>query len=116
MEEAYLAFEVDGQVYEMTATPKAPSTTDEYERYGPMEDAIAQMHRTQIMIRTCAVQAVSAFRNFGAADVQEVSLKFGVKLGGKAGIPYITEGSAESNLEISVKCTFPPKVPPTSQL
>lgn len=113
MEEAYLAFEVDGQVYEMTATPKSPSQPDEYERYGPMEDAIAQMDRTRLMIRTCAIQAVSAFRNFGAADVQEVNLKFGVKLGGKAGIPYITEGSAESNLEISVKCTFPPKtVPP----
>lgn len=47
------------------------------------------------MIHTCAMQAVSAFRNFGVADVQEVNLKFGVKLGGKAGIPYITEGSAE---------------------
>ncbi|MEX0269037.1 CU044_2847 family protein [Leptolyngbyaceae cyanobacterium UHCC 1019] len=113
MEEAYLAFEADGQVHEMTITAKSP-TNDEYERYGPMEDAIAQMDRTRLMIRTCAIQAVSAFRNFGAADVQEVSLKFGVKLGGKAGVPYITEGSAESNLEISVKCTFPPKtVPPT---
>jgi len=63
--EEYLAFEEDGQGYEMTASPKPP-TNDEYEHYGPMEDAIAQMHRTQIMIRTCAVQAVSAFRNFGA--------------------------------------------------
>ena len=120
MEEAFLAFKadgqvyVDGQVYEMTATPKDPSATDEYERYEPREDAIAQMDRTRLMIRTCAIQAVSAFRNLGAADVQEVNLKFGVKLGGKAGIPYITEGSAESNLEISIKCTFPPKVPPTS--
>lgn len=114
MEEQYLAFEVDGQVYEMTATPKTLPQTDEYESYGPMEDAFAQMDRTRLMIRTCAIQAVSAFRNFGAAEVQEVNLKFGVKLGGKAGIPYITEGSAESNLEISVKCTFPPKtVSPT---
>ncbi|MBM0743073.1 hypothetical protein JOY44_15905 [Phormidium sp. CLA17] len=115
MEEEYLAFEVDGQVYNTTATPKEPPTNDEYERYGPVEDVIDQMNRTRLMIRTCAIQAVSAFRDFGVADVQEVNLKFGVKLGGKAGVPYITEGSAESNLEISVKCTFPPKaVPPTS--
>ena len=113
MEEAYLAFQADGQMYEVTASPRPP-TNDEHEIYGLMEDSIAQMDRTRLMIRTCAIQAVSAFRDFGAADVQEVNLKFGVKLGGKAGVPYITEGSAESNLEISIKCTFPPKVPPTS--
>jgi hypothetical protein len=121
MEEEYLAFEADGQVHQITVSPKL-STSGEYEEYGAMEDAIpegivpriAQMHRTQSLIRTCAIQVVNAFRNLGAADVQEVNLKFGVKFGGKAGIPYITEGSAESNLEVSVKCTFPPKVPPTS--
>jgi len=102
----YLAFEADGQVYEVTATPQA-SQDDEYETYGLREDAIAQMQRTQQMIRTCAIQTISAFHNLGIAEVQEVNLKFGVKLGGKAGFPYITEGSAESNLEISVKCTFP---------
>jgi len=107
-EEQDLAFEADGQIYQVTATPtNAPN--DEFENYGPQEQAIAQMERASRMIRTCAIQAVSAFRNFGAAEVQEVNLKFGVKLGGKAGIPYITEGSAESNWEISVKCTFPGK-------
>jgi Trypsin-co-occurring domain 1 len=103
----YLAFAADGQVYEVTATPQT-SQDDEYETYGLREDAIVQMQRTQQMIRTCAIQTISAFRHFGVAEVQEVTLKFGVKLGGKAGFPYITEGSAESNLEISVKCTFPP--------
>ncbi|PZV18562.1 MAG: hypothetical protein DCF22_01380 [Leptolyngbya sp.] len=112
--EEYLAFEVDGQVQQITVTSKIAPQSDEYERYGLVEDTISQMDRTRLMIRTCAIQAVSAFCNFGAAEVQEVNLKFGVKLGGKAGVPYITEGSAESNLEISVKCTFPPKVPPTS--
>jgi hypothetical protein len=59
------------------------------------------------MIRGYALYALSAFKDFQGAKVEEVTLKFGLKLGGKAGIPYITEGSAESNLEISVKCTFP---------
>ncbi len=102
----YLAFEADGQVYEVTATPQTRQD-DEDETYGLREDTIAQMQRTQQMIRTCAIQTISAFHNLGIAEVQEVNLKFGVKLGGKAGLPYITEGSAESNLEISVKCTFP---------
>jgi SRSO17 transposase len=29
------------------------------------------------------------------------------KVGGKAGIPYVTEGSAESHLKITVECSFP---------
>ncbi len=105
-EAEYLAFEADGQIYEITATPKT-TQDEEYESYGIQEDAIAQMQRARHMIRNCAIQAISAFHNFGVAEVQEVELKFGLKLGGKLGFPYITEGSAESNLEISVKCTFP---------
>jgi len=38
--------------------------------------------------------------------VEEISLKFGIKLGGKTGIIF-TEGSAEGSMEISVKCKFP---------
>lgn len=109
-EQEYLAFESDGEVYDVTMTPKSPSLStnedEEFEEYGIQEDVLTQMQKTRQMIRTCAVQTVSAFRNFGVANVQEVNLKFGVKLGGKAGLPYITEGSAESNLEITVKCTF----------
>lgn len=111
----HLAFEADGQIYEVTETPKLPATgEDEFEEYGIQEDAIAQLQRARQMIRTCAIQTVSAFRNFGVAEVQEVNLKFGVKLGGKMGIPYITEGSGESNLEISVKCVFPSVTPDSS--
>ena len=59
------------------------------------------------MIRGFALYTVNAFKQFGAAKVEEVNFSFGLTLGGKAGIPYITEGSAESNVTISVKCTFP---------
>ena len=104
------AFEADGQIHQITTVAKATNDPDgDYEHYGVKEDAIAQLRQARQMIRECAIQTVSAFRNFGAADVQEVNLKFGIKLGGTLGIPYITEGSAESNIEISVKCTFPPQ-------
>ncbi len=66
-----------------------------------------QMAKTTRMIRGFALYTVSAFKNFGAAKVDEVNFSFGLTIGGKAGIPYITEGSAESNVTISVKCTFP---------
>ena len=41
---------------------------------------------------------------FSAAEIEEASLKFSVKMAGKAGIFYITEGSAESRLKFDVIC------------
>jgi NTP-dependent ternary system trypsin peptidase co-occuring protein len=70
-------------------------------------DAIARMQQARQMIRVYTLYALSAFKDFNTAEIEEVTLKFGIKMGGKAGIPYITEGSAESNLEIQVKCKFP---------
>lgn len=66
-----------------------------------------QMQRTTRMIRGFTLYTVNAFKQFGAAKVEEVNFSFGITIGGKAGIPYISEGSAESNVTISVKCTFP---------
>lgn len=74
---------------------------------GAADAAVVKMQQARQMIRGYAMYALSAFKDFGAAEVEEVTLKFGLKIGGKAGIPYITEGSAESNLEIEVKCKFP---------
>ncbi|AFY48303.1 hypothetical protein Nos7524_2462 [Nostoc sp. PCC 7524] len=55
----------------------------------------------QDKIRGYAKLAVGAFKNLPEAE--EVTVKFGIKLGGKTGIPFLTEGSAESNFEIEVK-------------
>ena len=66
-------------------------------------------------VRSYTIYALSAFKDFNTAEIEEVRLKFSIKLGGKAGIHYITEGSAESNLEIEVKCKFPEKQKPDSQ-
>lgn len=49
---------------------------------------------------------LNAFKKIANANIDKVTLEFGVKLAGKAGIPYITEGSAESNLKITVECSF----------
>jgi Trypsin-co-occurring domain 1 len=87
--------------------PASPSSTQRPGSMGPREDAIVKMQQARQMIRGYVTYALSAFEDFEGANIEEVNLKFGLKIGGKAGIPYITEGSAESNLEISVKCTFP---------
>ncbi|NEQ53556.1 MAG: hypothetical protein F6K11_26040 [Leptolyngbya sp. SIO3F4] len=49
---------------------------------------------------------LNAFRELGSGNVDKVNLVFGLKIAGSSGIPYITEGSAEANLQISVECSF----------
>ena len=49
---------------------------------------------------------LNAFREMGSGNVDKVNLEFGLKIAGSSGIPYITEGSAEANLQITVECSF----------
>ncbi|MFM7888822.1 MAG: CU044_2847 family protein [Pseudanabaena sp.] len=79
------------------------------ESYGLKEDAIAKLQDIHETIRLYTKYAIGAFKNLGDAQVEEVNLKFGLKISGEAGIPILTKASAESNFEISVKCKFPPK-------
>ncbi len=113
-----LLIEEDGETYEIYVEAKTsptiskPSPVSEGKRpgeKGAKEDVLVKMQQARKMIRGYTAYALSAFKDFAAAEIEEVTLKFGMKLGGKAGIPYITEGTAESNLEIEVKCTFPKK-------
>ncbi len=63
-------------------------------------------------IRAYTHHTLNAFKNPqqagpSGARISRVMLEFGVKLSGEAGIPYITKGSAESNLKVTVECLFP---------
>lgn len=111
-----LVFEEDGELYtilfESKETPNipeiiTPEVDDERESYGFREEAVIKMQEVHQQIRAYTKYAIGAFKNLGAAEVEEVTLKFGLKIGGKTGIPLLTEGSAESNFEIEVKCKFP---------
>jgi hypothetical protein len=117
-----LFFQADGEIEQIEINLTATEITQEIEEdddgieYKDVRtDAIARMQQARQMIRSYTIYALSAFKDFNTAEIEEVRLKFGIKLGGKAGIPYITEGSAESNLEIEVKCKFPEKQKPDSQ-
>ncbi|MBK1986684.1 hypothetical protein A0J48_003865 [Sphaerospermopsis aphanizomenoides BCCUSP55] len=113
-----LRFEENGESYEIYIESKGkedvslPSPVYDHDtgEIGMGDNpALVKLQQAKKMMRGYAMYAVSAFKDFGAAEIEEVTLKFGMKIGGKAGIPFITEGSAESNLEIEVKCKFPPK-------
>lgn len=67
---------------------------------------VQSMQLVQSTIRTYALYCLSAFKNFGAANVDEVTLEFGVNLSADAGVPYIASGKAQSNLKITVKCSY----------
>ena len=57
-------------------------------------------------IRTYTSQTLNSFKNMGNSDIHKVTLQFGIQVGGEAGVPYVTKGTAESNLSITVECVF----------
>ncbi|MEH2322502.1 MAG: CU044_2847 family protein [Nostoc sp.] len=66
-------------------------------------------------IRAYTVYSLNAFKKIPVANINKVTLEFGIKVGGEAGIPYVTKGTAESNLKITVECSFPEQVEKKTQ-
>lgn len=88
--------------------PPTPSDEDdEYESKDAKDEAIASMQEVHKHIRLYTTYAIGAFKNFAGAEIEELNLKFGLKIANKTGIPMLTEGSGEANFEIEVKCKFP---------
>jgi len=61
----------------------------------------------QATIRAYTTYTLDAFKQLAGANVNKVTLEFGIKMAGEAGVPYVTKGTAESNLKITVECSFP---------
>jgi hypothetical protein len=73
----------------------------------PAPNPLESMQLVQNTIRMYSLYCLSAFKNFNAANLDEVTLEFGINLSADAGIPYIASGKAQSNLKITVKCSYP---------
>lgn len=69
--------------------------------------ALQNFQAMQGTIRTYTAYTLNAFKDMATANVDKVTLEFGVKVAGEGGVPYITKGSAECNLKITVECSFP---------
>jgi len=63
----------------------------------------------QQTIRGYTAYTLNAFRQMAGAKVDKVTLEFGIELGGEMGVPYVTKGTAASNLKVTVECSFPEK-------
>ncbi|NJN32572.1 MAG: hypothetical protein HC824_20750 [Synechococcales cyanobacterium RM1_1_8] len=79
------------------------------ESYGLTDNIKEHLRSVHGIIRAYVWYVVGAFKGFSEAEVDELTLKFGLKIAGKTGIPIFTEGAAESNFEVEVKCKFPAK-------
>lgn len=66
-------------------------------------------------IRAYTVYTLNAFKKVAIANVNKVTLEFGIEVGGEAGVPYVTKGTAKSNLKITVECSFPEQIEPPAE-
>ncbi|MEH2382736.1 MAG: CU044_2847 family protein [Nostoc sp.] len=100
----------DDQEYEIYVESNTAADVPEEEEPGYRDGLpTVNIREFQNKVRDYAKLAVGAFKNL--PDAEEVTVKFGIKLGGKTGIPFLTEGSAESNFEIQVKYNLTQKKP-----
>ena len=97
----------NGEEFSIYIAPK--EILDEPEVYRSPDLTPVDLQKVHSTIRGYTTYAIGAFRNLSDVEVDKITLKFSLKIGGKAGIPMLTEGSAESNFEIQVECKFPPK-------
>lgn len=58
-------------------------------------------------IRAYTTSTLHAFKQVADANIDKVTLEFGITLGGEAGIPYVSKGTVGSNMKITVECSFP---------
>lgn len=68
----------------------------------------------QSTIRAYTLYSLNAFRQVAIANVDKVTLEFGIEVGGEVGVPYVTKGTAKSNLKVTVECSFPQDTESTS--
>jgi Trypsin-co-occurring domain 1 len=60
----------------------------------------------QNTIYTYTTFTLGALKQIKNANISKVKLEFGIEIGGELGIPYITKGTAKSNLKINVECSL----------
>ncbi|MBX2864556.1 MAG: hypothetical protein KTR27_13490, partial [Leptolyngbyaceae cyanobacterium MAG.088] len=97
----------------VTAPPVPASTETTRVSKGPAEQAIRNFQAMQGTIRTYTAHTLNAFKGMATANIDKVTLEFGITVAGEGGIPYVTKGSAECNLKITVECSFPKESNPS---
>ena len=72
------------------------------------EPVVNSFEAIEQTIKAYTTYTLNAFKQVkSSANIDKVTLEFGIKVGAEAAVPYITKGTAESNLKIQVECSFP---------
>ena len=79
------------------------------------EAQIAQSFRAmESTIKTYTKFTLNAFKDAALADVEKVTLEFGVNVSGTGGVPYIAAGTVGCNIKVTVECAFPKRQAPAA--
>lgn len=87
-------------------TIEAENTRSSRDIQQTTQQVIQNFANLQNTIKAFAVYSLNSFKQISNANVDKVTLEFGVNIGGEAGIPYVTKGSVDSNLKIIVECSL----------
>ena len=79
-------------------------TDDEYESMGVTDEVKAKLKDIHGTLQAYTYYAIGAFSKVAFAEVEEITLKFGIKIAGSTGMPILTQGSAEGSFQVEVKC------------
>jgi len=114
-EQTIIYIEATDEVDIPDITTETPEDEEEEQPLVPKNHTVAKSQRQMVQnfqaiqgtIRAYTIYTLSAFKKMAIANVNKVTLEFGIELGGEAGVPYVTKGTAKSNLKITVECSFP---------
>jgi hypothetical protein len=99
----YTLYIESAEPLDLPATP-TDDDDDEYEKMGITHEVRAKLQDIHGTLQAYTYYAIGAFRKIPFADVEEMTIKFGIKISGSTGIPILTKGAAEGDFHIEVKC------------
>ena len=99
--------ETTDNVDDIPVGPARPSGETTRTAKGASEQVARSFQAMQGTIRAYTSYTLNAFRQMAGANVDKVTIEFGMKVAGEAGVPYVTKGTADANLKITVECSFP---------
>jgi Trypsin-co-occurring domain 1 len=86
-------------------TPKSPTRGGIKSNIPPaVHVKLEEVHQT---IQGYTQYAIGAFKNLAIAEVEEVTLKFTLKISAAGGLPMIASSKTDADFAIEVKCKFP---------
>ena len=72
-----------------------------------LDSAVERARSMTRVIEGVAALIPTAFRNAGQAEVEKVTLSFGIKIGAQGGIPLLTKANGEGSVGIVLECRYP---------